>query len=56
VPNRRPPKSPPPRDPIEAQAEEDVARLRDLLKSTKAEVARGKLLVERIESRKKLKD
>jgi hypothetical protein len=56
MPHSRPPRKPPPKDAFEVQAEQDVARMRDLLKHTRAEVERAKKLVERIESRKKPKD
>jgi hypothetical protein len=55
------PKSPPPKhrrgnDSLERKAEESVARMKALLTSTKAEVARSKNLVKRISERKNHKD
>ncbi len=56
MPSRRPPTKSPRQDPVEAKAEEDVARMRDLLKRTRAEVERANRLVEAIERRKKKRD
>jgi hypothetical protein len=44
---------PPPRsrDAVLKQAEDDISRLRDVLRTTKAEVARSKDIVDRLEKR-----
>jgi hypothetical protein len=39
------------KDSLLKQAEDDVSRLRDVLRSTKAEVARSKDLADRLENR-----
>jgi hypothetical protein len=47
---RPPPQS---KDTLLKQAEEDVSRLRDVLRTTKAELARSKDIADRIENRRK---
>lgn len=39
------------KDPVERQAEEDVAQMKNILQRTKAELARSKRLADKIESR-----
>jgi hypothetical protein len=50
---RRPPQ--PGKDSLLKQAEDDVSRLRDVLRTTKAEVARSKDIADRIESQTRAK-